>query len=132
MKSKFQKKFKINDEFYSSEEIRDAIKKCFPYETNPHTDLSNYMGLARIVFQGRPTHADQELDFEKLIPNIKDIDIPDKLSHNFCYGIIEGTPKKADPIASTFFIPTNLGYVCDEMILNGNYRPIHDERSIPK
>ena len=118
MESVFQKMFMLNDEFYTGAQIRQAIQECFPYETNPHTGLSKHTGLARIVFQDKATHADQELDFEKLIPNIEDINIPAELPHTFCYGVIEGTPREPKPTASTFFIPTDLGYICDEMTSN--------------
>ena len=107
--TEFQQKFVMDGEFYSGENIREAIKASFPYEDGRHK------GLSRLTFDGQPTHADSELDLETLIPNIEDIDIPSSLPNRFCYGVIEGIPKKHNPAASTFFIPTDLGYICDEM-----------------
>ena len=38
--SRFQERFMINDEFYSAQQIRDAIKECFP-----ETSKTPFMGL---------------------------------------------------------------------------------------
>jgi len=129
MKTEFQRRFCVGGEFYSTvyysaEQIRKAVEECFPFRNGVH------QGLARITFRGRPTHADSKLDFIELIPDIKDIpELPVPLLHNFCYGIIEGIPRK-QTYASTFFVLTDSGYICDEMILPGNYT-VHSEKIIP-
>ena len=111
----FQEKFKINDDFYTAETIRKAILECFPY-----TDGA-YAGLSRLAINGAPFHANSKLDLESLIPDngIRSI------------GIIEGIPKVPEPTASTFFIWTDLGYICDEMKLSNHHGfPIKLEKII--
>lgn len=104
----FQKIFGLNDEFYSGEDIRNAIAEHFPLKDGL------YIGLARITFDGRPFHADEPLDLEELIPDITpETEIPDPLPHRYSYGVVEGKPHTAGD-ASTFFIPTDCGYICDE------------------
>jgi hypothetical protein len=110
MKSEFQARFQINDEFYTGEQIRRAVAECFPCRSGKYDDL------ARLVFCGRPTHAVRELDLETLIPDIGNMRrIPHPLPNNYCYGVIEHPIKDTEIQASTFFIPTDIGYICDEM-----------------
>jgi hypothetical protein len=114
MKSEFQQRFKINDEFYTGQQIRDAIAECFPFKEG------GYQGLARIVFLGKPTHADQRLDLTNEIPDIMPTDSrPSTSARNYCYGVIEGEVRGDRVQAASFFVPTDLGYICDEMQIRG-------------
>ena len=124
-KSEFQKKFLINEEAYTGQEIREAIKNSFPYKNGI------YQGLSRITHKSAPFHSDKILNLEILIPDIENIEkLPVNLPTNFCYGVIEGTPRKARPITSTFFIPTDIGYICDEMIFDNNEIHIYNEQEL--
>ena len=107
----FQLCFKLNDEFYTGQQIREAIRRNFPIVDGRFT------GLARII---RPEdygqarfHGDAVLDLEKLIPDITpETRIPNPLPKTHCYGIVEGKPKTSGT-AWTYFIPTDVGYICD-------------------
>ncbi len=117
-KTQFQGRFQINSEFYTGQQIRTAIEECFPFRSG------KYDGLSRIVYQGNsvPFHANKKLDLEKLIPDLGD------LPEFRCVGVIEGEPMR-DRTAATFFIPTDLWYLCDEMNIPGQDQ-VFDERLV--
>ena len=110
-KSDFQNNFKINSEFYDAKYIREAIRTFFPNKKGL------YQGLSRIIFNDKilyPWVNGNDLDLEKLIPNITpETIIPNPLPRIFAYSIYEGFLFYSD--ASTHFIPTEFGYICDEM-----------------
>lgn len=104
----FQREIKLNDEFYSGEQIRELVRKHFPVKDGLH------QGLARLVAFSSYFHGDKQLDLEAIIPDItKETEIPDPLSRGHCYLVVEGEPHTSGTTA-TVFIPTDLGYICDE------------------
>ena len=110
MITEFQNEFVVNGDFYSGEKIRDMVRKNFPIVDG------KYSGLARITNHGKPFHADVKLDLDFLIPDItSETKIPNPMPRNYSFGIIEGVPYSQDGNAKTFFIPTDCGYICDEM-----------------
>jgi hypothetical protein len=113
MKTDFQKRFVIDDVFYTGQQIREAFIECFPFKN------SRYQGLARLVFPGYKMHADKSMNLANLIPDIESIR-GQPYSPDWTYlSVVEGSIR-CDPIVSaSFFVPTDLGYMCDRMIIKG-------------
>jgi hypothetical protein len=123
MKTEFQKRFVLKqkedmdpdtDRFYTGKEIRKAIAECFPFDGQRHR------GLSHIVFLGRRIDVNRMLDLEALIPDIRSkIVIPYNMARTYYYGVDEGEAWGPDPVASSIFVPTDRGYLCDEMMIQG-------------
>jgi hypothetical protein len=107
IKTPFQKEFKINDEFYSGTQIREAIKKYFPLNKN------TYEGLAGITSNCKTQNPKNEKDLKEAIPDHPvEIDEFNPKYHKFFPYIIQELGNI--DIAVTVFHPTDLGYICDE------------------
>lgn len=109
----FQKEFKVDDEFYTGEQIRNAIKKHFPLDKE-----MGYIGI-QCITNIKSFHPSNENDLEKLIPNGlgKNEEYNEKYHNSYIYGITEVRTKEGTPV--TKFFQTDLGYICDEQTLYG-------------
>jgi hypothetical protein len=100
----FQREFRVNDEFYTGREIRDAIQRHFPL------GRKGFQGLAFVVAREKCHYPMSEEELKTAIP-----DKPVETEHNprlhscYIYAIYES--RMFD--TRTVFHPTDLGYICD-------------------
>ncbi len=118
--SPFQRQFRLNDEFYSGKQIRDAILSSFKEHDGR---LSILGGLWSISTPEDKTSFIKKSDLERLIPdNPEDafkFDGKETQSDHYYY-ISESTALKIYPDSDerfgvyplTTFFPTDLGYIC--------------------
>jgi hypothetical protein len=126
MKTEFQKRFVLEDVFYTGQYIRDAITECFPFKDG------RYQGLARITnicLRESTGHANRSLDLGSLIPDITlTEEVPRDFSKFRSCGVIEGEVLHWPAEAASCFIPTYKGYICDMMKIEG--RAVYSETAV--
>jgi len=113
----FQKQFKVNDEFYSGQQIRDAIKKHFKFEKHHNGD--RYSSIIYSSSLGRGLWAVGE-GLEGLIPDseetefkfhkINKIPIPNYKGYSVIIDVTEPDYEHCRP--ATRFGLTDSGYIC--------------------
>ena len=111
-KSEFQKRFAVDDEFYTREQIIQAIFECFP-DDGRYRDARGFKRLRRIMNGSiaGPRRPESEEELHAAIPHFLEFN-GRKYEAKFRIDEVDSESKCAE--YSTSFIATDCGYICTE------------------